>query len=116
MADKPPEDSIDKEDNEELLLDTDTENETTFASTLMNINITMLAMSESLKRLHDKQQDHCLSSAESAKKAKLATERRSESDTDTTADVRLLLATFASTLMNINNTMLAMSESLKRSS
>ena len=33
MADKPPEDSIDKEDNEELLLDTDTENETTFAST-----------------------------------------------------------------------------------
>ena len=32
-----------------------------------------------------------MSSAESAKKAKLATERRSESDTDTTADVRLLL-------------------------
>jgi len=91
MADKHPEDSIDKEDNEELLLDTDTENEITFASTLMNINNTMLAMSESLKRLHDKQQDHCLSSAESAKKAKLATERRSESDTDTTADVRLLL-------------------------
>ena len=78
-------------DKEELLLDTDTENETTFASTLMNINNTMLAMSKSLKRLHDKQQDHCLSSAESTKKAKLATERRSESDTDTTADVRLLL-------------------------
>ena len=91
MADKPPEDSIDKEDNEKLLLDTYTDNETTFASNLMNINNTMLAMSESLKRLYDKQQDHCLSSAESAKKAKLATERRSESDTITTADVRLLL-------------------------
>ena len=91
MADKPPEDSIDKEDNEKLLLDTYTDNETTFASNLMNINNTMLAMSESLKRLYDKQQDHCLSSAESAKKAKLATERRSESDTNTTADVRLLL-------------------------
>ena len=57
----------------------------------MNINNIMLAMSESLNRLHDKQQDHCLSSTESAKKAKLTTERRSESDTDTTADVRLLL-------------------------
>ena len=40
----------------------------------MNINITMLAISESLKRLHDKQQDHYLSLAESAKKAKLATQ------------------------------------------
>ena len=37
-------------------------------------------MSESPKRLSEKQQDSCLSSAESAKKAKLAYERRSESD------------------------------------
>ena len=78
MADKHPEDSLYKDDNEELLLDSDTENETTFASTLMNINNTMLAMSESLKRLHEKQQDSCLSSAESAKKAKFPYERRSE--------------------------------------
>ena len=72
-------------------IQTHAENETTFASTLMNIDNIMLAMSESLKRLHEKQQDSCLSTAESAKKPKLAYERRSESDTDTTADVRLLL-------------------------
>ena len=88
MADKNPEDCLNKE---ELLLDTETENETTFASTLMNTSNTTLAMSESLKHLHEKQQESCLGSAESAKKAKLAYERRSESDTDTTADVRLLL-------------------------
>ena len=47
MADKHAENSLDKDKNEELLLDTDAENETTFASTLMNINNIMLAMSES---------------------------------------------------------------------
>ena len=54
----------------------------------MNINNTMLTMSESLKRLHNNQ---ILGSAESAKKAKLATKPRSESVTDTTTDVRMLL-------------------------
>ena len=45
MADKHPQVSLDKDDNEALLLDTDTKNEINFASTLMNINNTMLAMS-----------------------------------------------------------------------
>ena len=45
-------------------------------------------MSESLKRLHNNQ---ILGSAESAKKAKLPTKPRSESDTDATTDVRMLL-------------------------
>ena len=61
MADKPTKDSLDKDENEEHLLDTDAVNATTFSSILMNINNTMLARSESLKRFREKQQDSCLS-------------------------------------------------------
>jgi hypothetical protein len=90
MAEEQPGDSFDNDDGGELSSDPEVEKETVFASTLMNINNTMLAMSGSLKRLHQ-QQDNSLASAESAKKAKLATESRSESDTNATADVRMLL-------------------------
>jgi hypothetical protein len=90
MAEEQPGDSFDKDDVEELSSDPEVENETAFTSTLMNINKTMLAMSESLKRLHQ-QQDSSLPSVESAKKAKLATASQSESDTTATTDVRMLL-------------------------
>jgi hypothetical protein len=90
MAEEQPVDSFDNDDGGELLLDPEVEQETVFTSTLMNINNTMLAMSESLKRLL-LQQDNSLAPAESAKKAKLATESRSESDTNATADARMLL-------------------------
>ena len=82
-------DSIDNNDNGDLLLATEADDEPDFGSTLMNINNTMLAMSESLKRLHN-QQDAFVS-AESAKKAKLATDPQSDSDTNATNDVRMLL-------------------------
>ena len=52
MAEEQPGDSFDKDDGGELSSDPDVENETVFTSTLMNINNTMLAMSESHKRLH----------------------------------------------------------------
>jgi hypothetical protein len=90
MPKEQPADSFDKDDVEELSSDPEVENETAFTSTLVNINKTMLAMSESLKRLHQ-QQDSGLPSVESAKKAKLATASQSESDTTATTDVRMLL-------------------------
>ena len=92
MEDDHPEDSLDKDDdNGELLLDA--ENEAAFVSSLMNINNTMLAMSESLRQLQNIPQEHVLRSTESAKgkKAELTPKPRSESDIDTTTDMRMQL-------------------------
>ena len=92
MEDDHPEDSLDKDDdNGELLLDA--ENEAAFVSSLMNINNTMLAMSESLRQLQNIPQEHVLRSTESAKgkKDELAPRPRSESDIDTTTDMRMQL-------------------------
>ena len=70
------------------MLEEPSENDITNA--LLNINSTMLTMGESLKRLHE-QQDKLHTSAESAKKAKLASHRQSESDTNKVSDSEELL-------------------------
>ena len=60
------------------MLEESSENDIT--NVFLNINSTMLTMGESLKRLHE-QQDKLHTSAESVKKAELASHRQSESDT-----------------------------------
>lgn len=70
------------------MLEEPSENDIT--NVLLNINSTMLTMGKSLKRLHE-QQDKLHTSAESAKKAKLASHRQSESDTNKVSDSEELL-------------------------
>ena len=65
------------------MLDEPSANDVT--NVLLNINRTILTMGEYLKRLHE-QQDKLHTSAESAKKAKLASHRQSESDTNKVFD------------------------------
>ena len=67
MAKSQAEDDFDDVEANEILNEP---SENDFASALLSMNRTMLTMGESLKRLHD-QQDQLLNSAESAKKAKL---------------------------------------------
>jgi hypothetical protein len=89
MATTPVDDDLDYVESREML-DEPCEND--FASALMTINSTMLTMGESLKQLHE-QQDMLRNSAESAKKAKLATDRLPESATINASDAEQLLAT-----------------------
>ena len=68
------------------MLDEPSANDVT--NVLLNINRTILTMGEYLKRLHE-QQDKLHTSAESAKKAILASHRQSESDTNKVFDSEL---------------------------
>ena len=87
MAENQADNGLDDIESPELL---DVPPENDFASVLLNINSTMMTMGESLKRLH-KQQDKLLNPAESAKKAKLANSRQSQSDTNHASDSEELL-------------------------
>ena len=89
MVENPADHVLDDVESSELL---DEHSANDIANVLLNINSTMLTMGESLKRLHE-QQNKSQTSAESAKKAKLASYRQSESDTNRVSDSEELLDT-----------------------